>query len=124
MSFASAIASGLAAANAAFGVSFTLDGGGTYVGVIDRRADVSKPRDGGFALDWDATLNVAVAQFVGITLLDETGASLLDEAGLPLTDDDGLKIGRKLTVLGQPMRVVGLDYDGHQYVARLANIHQ
>ena len=124
MSFASAIASGLAAANAAFGVSFTLDGGGTYVGVIDRRADVSKPRDGGFALDWDATLNVAVAQFVGITLLDETGASLLDEAGLPLTDDDGLKIGRKLTVLGQPMRIVGLDYDGHQYVARLANIHQ
>lgn len=124
MSFASAIASGLAAANAAFGVSFTLDGGGTYVGVIDRRADVSKPRDGGFALDWDATLNVAVAQFVGITLLDETGASLLDESGLPLTDDDGLKIGRKLTVLGQPMRIVGLDYDGHQYVARLANIHQ
>jgi len=124
MSFAAAIASGLAAANAAFGVSFTLDGGGTYVGVIDRRADVSKPRDGGFALDWDATLNVAVAQFSGITLQDETGASLLDEAGLPLTDDDGLKIGRKLTVLAQPMRVVGIDYDGHQYVARLANIHQ
>jgi hypothetical protein len=124
MSFAASIASGLSAANAAFGVSFTLDGGGTYVGVIDRRSDVSKPRDGGFALDWDATLNVAVAQFAGITLQDETGASLLDEAGLPLTDDDGLKIGRKLTVIGQPMRVVGLDYDGHQYTTRLANIHQ
>lgn len=124
MSFAASIASGLAAANAAFGVSFTLDGGGAYVGVIDRRSDASRPRDGGFALDWDATLNVALAQFAGITLQDETGASLLDEAGLPLTDDDGLKIGRKLTILDQPMRVVGLDYDGHQYTARLANIHQ
>lgn len=124
MNFSAAIASGLAAANAAFGVSFTLDGGGTFTGVIDRRADASKPRDGGFAPDWDATLNVAVAAFAGITLQDEAGADLLDEAGLPLTDDDGLKIGRKLTVLGQQMRIVALDFDGHQYTARLTSIHQ
>ena len=124
MNFAAAIASGLAAANAAFGVSFALDGGGVYIGVIDRRADSTKPRDGGLVPDWDATLNVAVAQFAGITLQDETGASLLDEAGLPLTDDDGLKIGRKLTVLGQAMRIVALDFDGHQYTARLTSIHQ
>jgi hypothetical protein len=124
MSFAASIASGLAAANAAFGVSFTLDGGGTYVGVIDRRADSSKPRDGGFALDWDATLNVASAQLAGLAILDQNNLPILDQNNLPITDDDGLKIGRKLTVLGQPMRIVGLDYDGHQYTARLANIHQ
>jgi hypothetical protein len=124
MNFAAAIASGLAAANAAFGVSFALDGGGVYIGVIDRRADATKPRDGGLVPDWDATLNVAVAQFAGITLQDEAGENLLDEAGLPLTDDDGLKIGRKLTVLGQQMRIVALDFDGHQYTARLTSIHQ
>ena len=124
MTFAAAIAAGHSAATAAFGTAFTLDGGGTFVGVIDRRSDTSKPANGGLEPDWDATLNVAVAQFAGITLLDETGAAMLDEAGLPLTDDDGLKIGRKLTVLGESMRIVGLDFDGHQYEARLANVNR
>lgn len=124
MNFAAAIASGLAAANAAFGVSFALDGGGVYIGVIDRRADSTKPRDGGLVPDWDATLNVALAQLAGLAITDENNLPILDQNNLPITDDDGLKIGRKLTVLGQQMRIVALDFDGHQYTARLSSIHQ
>lgn len=124
MDFAAAIASGLAKATSAMGVSFALDGGPTLRGVVDRRADVTKPADGGLALDWDATLLVPVAAITQSQLLDPAGDAILDTAGSPLLDDVGLSIGRKLTVLGQQMRIVALDYDGHQYNARLANVNQ
>lgn len=124
MDFAAAIASGLAKAATVFGAEFTLDGGPTLRGVVDRRADVTKPADGGLALDWDATLLVPVAAITQSQLLDPAGDAILDTAGSPLLDDVGLSIGRKLTVLGQQMRIVGLDYDGHQYNARLANVNQ
>lgn len=124
MDFAAAIASGLARATSAMGVSFVLDGGPTLRGVVDRRADVTKPADGGLALDWDATLLVPVAAITQSQLLDPAGDAILDTSGSPLLDDVGLSIGRKLTVLGQQMRIVGLDYDGHQFNARLANVNQ
>lgn len=124
MDFAAAIASGLARATTAMGASFTLEGGPTLRGVVDRRADVTKPADGGLALDWDATLLVPVAAITQSQLLDPAGDAILDTSGSTLLDDTGLAIGRKLTVLGQQMRIVALDYDGHQYNARLANVNQ
>lgn len=124
MDFAAAIAYGLAKATSAMGVSFTLDGGPTLRGVVDRRADVTKPADGGLSLDWDATLLVPVAALTQSQLLDPAGDAILDTSGSPLLDDVGLSIGRKLTVLGQQMRIVALEYDGHQFNARLANVNQ
>lgn len=124
MNFAASIASGLSKAATVFGVDFALEGGPTLRGVVDRRADVTKPADGGLALDWDATLLVPVAAITQSQLLDPAGEAILDTSGSPLLDDVGLSIGRKLTVLGQQMRIVGLDYDGHQFNARLANVNQ
>ena len=124
MDFATSIAAGLAHAATVAGVAFTLEGGPTLRGVVDRRADTSKPADGGIALDWDATLLVPVAQLTPSVITDPAGDAILDAVGSPLLDDIGLQIGRKLTVLGAPMRIVGLDYDGHQHTARLANVNQ
>ena len=124
MTFAASIAAGLAHAATVAGVAFTLEGGPTLRGVVDRRADTSKPADGGIALDWDATLLVPAAQITQSQILDAEGQPILDAAGLPLLDDQGLAIGRKLTVLGALMRIVGLDWDGHQWTCRLANVNQ
>ena len=124
MTFAASIAAGLAHAAGVAGVAFTLEGGPTLQGIVDRRADTSKPADGGIALDWDATLLVAKAQLVQTAITDPAGDPILDPALTPLLDDIGLQIGRKLVVLSQTMRIVGIDYDGHQYTLRLANVNQ
>ncbi len=124
MDFAAAIASGLSRAASVFGADFALEGGPTLRGIVDRRADASKPADGGIALDWDATLLVPVAAIAQSQLLDTAGDAILDPAGSPLLDDTGLAIGRKLTVLGQAMRIVAIEYDAHQYTTRLANVNK
>jgi len=124
MTFAASIAAGLAHAATVAGVAFTLEGGPTIRGIVDRRADTSKPADGGIAFDWDATLLVPQAQLTQTAITDPAGDPILDPALSPLLDDVGFQIGRKLTVLSQSMRIVGIDYDGHQYTLRLANVNQ
>ncbi len=124
MSFAAAIARGLAAAQAAWGVSFTIANGPALTGTFDRLSRTDSPDDGGIRLTWDATMVASRPQFAGI--LDEMGDPILDEAGDAILGeaDELPRIGDKLTTGGTVYRIGALDVDAHQVTMRLINVNQ
>ena len=123
MTFAAAIARGLASAESAWGVAFTLNGV-AMVGTFDRLARTDKPNDGGLMLTWDATMVASRTQFA--TILDQAGDPILDEDGDPLIGEGSElpRIGDKLTTSGVVYRIGAIDIDPHQITMRLLNVNQ
>ena len=97
------IADGIAAAERAWGTTFTLEGqAATFTGTFDRHQDSSAPAEGGYFDNISATIVCNRQQFdvlLGIT--DEDGVALLTEADAEILIESDVnvfpQIGKRLT---------------------------
>lgn len=129
MSFAAAIASGLNAAEAAWGASWNPEGTGmVFTGTFDRLDDRSTPQDGGYRPEWNASLVASIAQlqavglvFVGGGAIEgvEAGTGAFTLAGGVI--DQFLNVGQKLISGGVTYRIVGRSTDGFTVDFQLAS---
>lgn len=131
--FDDAIAAGLAAAESAWGVSFTILGiAGTFTGTFDRHRDEGAPAVGGYLPQVDASIVASRSQFAAIAseaLLLEDGTQLLLEDGTPLEleGDEGANlpaVGKRLTVQGKQYLVTAVEDDGHAFSIHLRSVHR
>lgn len=131
--FDDAIAAGLAAAESAWGVSFTILGiAGTFTGTFDRHRDEGAPSVGGYLPQVDASVVASRSQFSGIAseaLLLEDGTELLLENGaaLELEGDDDANlpaVGKRLTVQGKQYLITAIEDDGHAFSIYLRSVHR
>lgn len=121
--FDDAVATGLDAAEAAWGTSWAIVGSSdVFTGSFDRHRDSKEPALGGYMPEVDATLVASLAQFAGSPILaqddsemqDESFASIEDETGKPLPT-----IGQRLNVAGQQYLITGIENDGHAITLEL-----
>lgn len=125
--FDDAIASGMTAAESAWGVSWTCNGS-TFTGTFDRRRDDGEPDVGGYLPQEDGVLVASATQFTdGASLLDESGSEILDEASAAIEDETGSNVpdkGDRITVLGSTYLIRWIEYDSHSYTFGLKSVNR
>lgn len=124
------ISDGVAAAESAWGTTFTLEGQSVeFTGTFDRHQDSSAPSDGGYLDNISATIVCNRQQFdvlLGIT--DEDGNPLLTEAAAELLIESDVnvfpQIGKKLTHDSRVYLVTGREIDTSSITITLRSINR